>query len=964
MDLDRIREYAMVNEMNRIERKLENIIALSPQQLGMLLQYLANPKSKLNLEQISVELIGDVDYSLFAKAWRMVCMRHSTLRTTFRWQNLQQPVQVIMSTYDPVRHSNDGTLDEQFDLQEVPFDVSLDCTSTDHPIMKIRHHHILFDGWSAANLLKDFLWTYRGLAGNEFQPLARYSSYKPYIQFLRKLDAEKHKIYWDSYLEGYSSQPRQRFVQHDTTEQLTYRMDSDLYESIRRYVKEEQLTLPTLVYAAWGALLSALYQTEDVCFDTTISTRSDFLDGIEGSIGLYINSLPVRLKIKSGCTAREAILSVKHDMIERLDYRYLSIKDKGNRTGLLHSLVVVENYPVDEELRLLQDGLRYDNVSFNHQTGYNLALLIFPNDTDLTLSCHYKSNSIQQDHLKELMDLLSNILWEIITYDGQEMHAVLNRHVRGLDFVTNLRSDIEESKIILPQIPMRNANEEAIARIWADVLRVDHATLGSDSDFFELNGHSLDAAFAVSKIANAFQIIFNLSDIFRLRTIGAISEHISSLEQQLKGFMIEKAPNKKRYLASYAQRRIYISQQLYPDSTAYNVCAAFRLRGEISVETIRKAFINIVTRHEALRTVFAEIDGDLYQIIKDEIEFELSIVQANLQKDSTEFLQRYIQPFRLEEGSLIRGWLIRLEQDQYILFIDMHHIISDGVTTSVLIDELSRLYKGEQLSIPFYQYADYSEWQRSTSFRQNMLKQEKYWLKAFDGRIPMFNAPIDYKRGDTMEFSGDIVKITLDNEQSAWIRETALREGTTPFVVLLCLCYLLFHKVSGDDSIIIGVPVANRSNAAFESTVGMFVNMLPIQTDFDGIFTFRDILQRVANKVLSAFDHQDYPFDLLIEKLPIRREPARHPLFDIVFLYQNVRMPSLDFNGMTVEPMIISRGTAKFDLMITGTENNQIIELEFEYKTALFREETITYLAQYYMRLLNSLKSGSRQSII
>ncbi|WP_139357847.1 condensation domain-containing protein, partial [Clostridium beijerinckii] len=304
----------------------------------------------------------------------------------------------------------------------------------------------------------------------------------------------------------------------------------------------------------------------------------------------------------------------------------------------------------------------------------------------------------------------------------------------------------------------RNEVEEILASIWSEVLGIEK--IGINDNFFEIGGHSLKAMMLISKIHKELNKEVPLKELFRFPTIKELSKYIESTEENPYS-MIEKAEVKEYYEASSAQKRMYLLQQFNKDSTAYNMPAIFKLEGEVNKEKLESVFKKLVERHENLRTCFKTVDGEIVQIIKTDNEFKLTYITTNSSMEN--ILSDFIKPFDLEKDSMLRAELVEVGEINYLL-IDMHHIISDGISKNIIEREFADLYNDKELEPLKLQYKDFSEWQNNFLKSKEMKKQEEYWLNVFSDEIPVLNMPTDYKRPVMQSFEGDSVGLEIDEE--------------------------------------------------------------------------------------------------------------------------------------------------------------------------------------------------------
>ncbi|MBU3166295.1 non-ribosomal peptide synthetase, partial [Clostridium estertheticum] len=375
----------------------------------------------------------------------------------------------------------------------------------------------------------------------------------------------------------------------------------------------------------------------------------------------------------------------------------------------------------------------------------------------------------------------------------------------------------------------RNELEEKLVEIWQGVLGVTN--IGINDDFFELGGHSLSATTLTGRIFKVLNVEVPLKEIFSNGNIKELSEYIETISSK-QYEAIEKVDEKQYYEVSSAQKRMYMLQEFDKDSTAYNMPGALEIEGMFGIDRMQEAFIKLINRHETLRTSFYTKADKIVQRINEtnEIQFEIEKIEIKNEEEVKEKFEEFIRPFDLEKAPLLRVGIIKLEKERHIMFFDMHHIASDGVSMSILTKEFSKLYSGKDLGEIKVQYKDYSEWQLKKRESEDFKKQEQYWLKEFSDEVPVLSLPTDYKRPKIKDFKGRSINFVLDKETTERLREIAKETGSTMYMVLLANINILLSKYSGQEDIIIGSPIAGRNHADLENLIGMFVNTLALRS--------------------------------------------------------------------------------------------------------------------------------------
>ena len=486
--------------------------------------------------------------------------------------------------------------------------------------------------------------------------------------------------------------------------------------------------------------------------------------------------------------------------------------------------------------------------------------------------------------------------------------------------------------------------EMKLAKLWEEVLKYGPA--GIRDHFFEQGGHSLKATALVSRIAKAFGVQVPLKEIFAKPTLEELAAVIQELDESPHA-AIEPAEKQDTYPVSSAQKRMYVLQQLEDGGVGYNMPAALKLTGPLDRARLDEVFRQLIRRHESLRTSFETgADGEPVQRIHDDVPFQLMELAA---------AEDFVRPFRLQEAPLFRAALVKEAEESHLLLVDMHHIISDGVSVGTLIREFSELYANRMLAPLRIQYKDYAVWQQAFKQGEAYNRQEAYWLKQLDGELPVLELPADNARPAVRSFAGDTVSRTLDAKTTAGLYKIARDNGCTLYMVLLAAYSTLLARLSGQEDIIIGSPSAGRPHKDLEPVIGMFVNTLAIRTQPAENKCFSDFLKEVRETALEAFEHQDYPFEELVDRLDVVRDMSRNPLFDVMFALQNMERESLTLHDLHLTTIAHdAHKVSKFDMTLYAAEEDQeTIRFDVEFNTDIYQKQTIKKWLSYYIHILH-----------
>jgi thioesterase domain-containing protein len=418
---------------------------------------------------------------------------------------------------------------------------------------------------------------------------------------------------------------------------------------------------------------------------------------------------------------------------------------------------------------------------------------------------------------------------------------------------------------------------------------------------------------------------------------------------------------------SFAQQRLWFLDKLVAGSPVYNMPAALRLTGRLDVRAFEHALTEIVRRHEALRTTFPEVDGQPVQVFAPPAAISVPLIElsdldpAEREQQARRLAEDEAQlPFDLANGPLLRVSVLRLDDEEHVVLLTMHHIVSDGWSMGVLVRELRLLYEAfvehndSPLSELPIQYADFAAWQREWLSGEVLEAQLQFWKQRLAG-ISALELPTDRPRPPVQGFTGAHESLALSAELTEAVKALSVQEGATLFMTLLAAFKALLRQYTGQHDIVVGTPVANRNHEAIEGLIGFFVNTLVLRTELSDEMSFSELLGQVREAALDAYAHQDVPFEKLVEELQPERDLSRNPLVQVFCVQQNVPSLQLEMAGLNTEVLEAAAGTTKFDLTLYITESESGLVTAFEYSSELFEAGTIKRMLDHYARLLEQI---------
>jgi non-ribosomal peptide synthetase component F/NRPS condensation-like uncharacterized protein len=990
--------------------QIEDIYPLSPVQQGMYFHCLsAQPGAYV--EQTNCVLRGMVNAVSLERAWQTLIERHSILRTSFHLADMDAPLQVVHRTsglnFRLVEHDLSWMPQEEqerwiadylaadlkrgFDLSRAPL-LRVALARLDARLYRfvLTFHHLLLDGWSAARLFKEVLSLYHGGNGGQeavaAQPISPGRPFRDYIAWLQRQDLGEAENFWRTVLKGFRTPT-------PIGESQSYGADARLAPSgygdkqcvlpasttrnLQDYARNHQLTLNTMVQGVWALILARHSRTFDVLFGVTVSGRPVELEGVESMLGMFINTLPVRVRMPGARRAVDWLKQIQAEQVEMRQYEYtpLGIVQRWSGApaggGLFESLLVFENYPMSAVAREQEGGVRIEAVESSTRTKYSLTLVVSPG-AELGLYLAYDRRRFSDESIEKILQEIGETL-EVICKGGQELFLSALLQGNEADWVSDrepARDELDAGESIdPPHAPItlpRTVTEEKLAALWAEVMGLDRIDV--HGNFFELGGHSLLATQVISRVRATFHGGIALRSLFEYPTVAQLAQHI---EEVMRADRSPKAPrltrvsgDRTRLPLSFAQQRLWILQQLDPLSVAYNIPVAVRLRGHLDFTALQRTFDEIIRRHEALRTTFESRQGEPAQVISEAAPSRITFVdlrggdEARAEAEIRTMVKaEAARPFDLTSGPLLRTILVSKSEQEHVALLNMHHIISDEWSTNILIREVSALYAafahGEPSPLPELeaQYGDYAVWQRDWLKGRALEEQLDYWRRQLNG-ASMLRLPLDRERSASHIRKGATEEFHLGAEETLRLNELSQAEGCTLFMSVLAAFQTLLHRYSGQDDVVIGADIANRTCPEIEPLIGFFVNQLALRVDFSGNPKFRELMRRTRKVVLEAYEHQDVSFDKVVEVLRLERDLSRAPLFQVKLVFQNTPRGTLQLPGLRLEELDIESGSTRLDLIFYMRETEDGLRGALRYDAALFDASTIKRMLEHFGSIL------------
>jgi amino acid adenylation domain-containing protein len=528
------------------------------------------------------------------------------------------------------------------------------------------------------------------------------------------------------------------------------------------------------------------------------------------------------------------------------------------------------------------------------------------------------------------------------------------------------RRDAQEREYVKPS----SVVEEVIAGIWSEVLGIEE--VGVEDNFFDLRGHSLLATQVMSRIREALAVELPLRSIFEAKTVRKLAKRLEEARggSDSSHRPIERINRENPIPLSYAQERLWFLHMLQPGDHFYNIPTAVRLKGTLNIATVEECLNEVVRRHESLRTRFVTIDEQPAQVIT--VTQQLSLVVVDLSRLSEHVRERRLQTlageeagrvFDLNSGNLMRVKLVTLSQEEHVMMLTLHHIVSDQWSMGVLVKDVCEIYEAysrgaaSQLEELRIQYADYANWERQWLSEERLDRELQYWKQQLRGAPAVLDLSRAKNRPEVQSYRGDTRSVVISKDQVEAVRKMSRREGVTTFMSMLSVFNVLLHYYTGRNDIVVGTAIANRRRLELEGVIGFFVNQLALRTKFAGDPSFLELIKIVRNVTLEAYDHQGLPFVKLVQELNPTRSSQYSPIFQVCFLFENAPAPPLELSDLTISNFQTVTRAAKFDLILGLLETEASMAAAIEYNIDLFDVPQIDHMLNQFKMLLRDIIS-------
>jgi non-ribosomal peptide synthase protein (TIGR01720 family) len=948
-------DQAAIDTLTSADPGIEDVLPLTPLAEG-LLYHATGPGTDVYVRQFTFDLDGHVDEDALRAAVRGVLLRHPALRSAFRSAPDGRPVAVVtdavgdplrvVETADPAAVER-AERDRPFNVDTAPL-LRLCLLRGSVTRLVLTCHHLILDGWSLALLMRELLALH---AGADLPPAP---DHRAHPTWLAARDTEAARRAWEQALDGVeptlvATAPDAATAPPDCTT-----VDLPAAQDLAALCARRGWTLTTLLQGAWGLLLARRTGRDDVVFGTAVSGRPADLPATESMIGLFTNTVPVRVRTQPGESAADLLDRLQAEQAALLDHQHLGLAElqRGHGT-LFDTLLVVENHP-DIPLDA-GPGVSVLGMAGRGTTHYPLALTVIPRGGRLTVMVDHRAPTFGVEAARTVLDRFAALL-ATIAEDA-------DRSVEDLDpWTDESRAAVPvgeraESGTAGPDGPaVRDPREGVVREMFADVLGVDAREVGPDDDFFSLGGHSLLGIRLATRLRSVLGVDLPVAAVLAARTparlAAALGGPAPARPELAAGRRQDTEP------LSFAQQRLWFLHRLEGPSPAYNIAAARHLTGPLDTDVLREALADTAERHEALRTVFPEVDGTAVQVLREAADTGLEVRPSTADTLDADLTEAVRHPFLLAVETPLRATLFRLGGHEHVLLVVVHHIAADGWSIGPLMRDLSRAYAARRAGRPPeweplpVRTTDHARWQRELLAEGD---QTEFWRTALAGLPEETPLPLDRPRPRESSYDGGLVPFDIDDRLASTVRSAAASLGASPFMVWQAALAALLTRTGAGTDIPLGTPVAGRLDARLDDVVGLFVNTLVLRTDTSGDPSARELLARVRRTALAAYEHQEVPFERVVDAVDPVRSTARNPLFQVMLAYQNTGPAELSLPGAESATRVVDTGVSLVDLTFNVVDGADGMAGFVEYRADLFDRATVEALASGLTRLLSSM---------
>jgi len=935
------------------------------------------PGRKVYAQQIDLYLRGAIDEFRLARAWPRVIDRHESLRSLFPMLHdgafhrvVRQQARTSVECHDLSHLAPDDARATLQDLLEARRERPLDLQKgplltaqivrldADTVVMSWHFHHVLMDGWCMGILLGEML----ALQADVPQPLPAPFDLSAYSEWRALFDENQARAYWTSLLDGFlpltgvGAKPLPPGDRDPET--LTMVLDEAVCTALKARAQRHAVTLSVLIQTVWAMVLGALNDgRRDVVFGIVSSGRPAELPGIDRAVGLFIQTLPVRIGWRDGDTLADILARVKPQSPQQMRHGYLPLAEMGK--DLIDHVIAFENYPLNSHYN--GDTVELFDIKGYEKDPYPLGISVTTRDV-LDVRFRYDPVRLEREQVQDLSDRLAALLLRVAEDDDAEAAALETLAAKrapahAAPVASPRRAEPRPEAPMAPQSSSAEGAEirQAVRDCYESALGCEIGSI--DDDFFDLGGHSLKAMRLLAQLHQRLSVDIGIEDIMAHPSVRKLSELILAAGRR-NAINIPRVSTAGSHALSSAQRRIWFLQHLHDDDRVYRIPFAARLDGPIDPDRLQQALRLLEERHDALRLRVSTEAPEQHLAPPGGLRLE---VHDGPYDDAMDGLSVRLGV----DNPLVRVALYRPTDPAPVLLIAFHHILFDGWSAEIVTRELNDAYdavcagKSPDWHPLRLDYLSYVAWDANRDIPA--AQQQIAALRPLPERLAL---PLDFTRPATQSFDGKVVTLDLGAARGQALKRWATEAETTPFTLLLALVKAFLFRHTGQSDLIVGYPSANREITETQDLVGLFANTLVVRTHFDPEQDFDQLLADCHHGVQTALAAQDYPFERLIEDVGAPRDASRNPLFDVFVSLEDASWSAWDRAPLRMEPVALPHHSAKFDLSFYFREQADGGYLvDIEYATALFRESTIRAMGERLATLTDAALRRDRTPV-
>lgn len=964
-----------------------------------------------------LRLSGHLDPDALLLAFRSLLHRHEALRSVIyeqdgvpyqrlldehHWQLSIANATYLQDEPAALEQLIRSLIDEPFDLSgDYPLRASLIRLDESLGYLVVTMHHIACDGWSVPIIVRELSALYDSLLMHLRQPAAdllpalplQYPDFALWQRsYLQGTVLQQQLAFWKGALSGVqplglpTDHPRPA-VRSTRGATLSFSIPAALTSGVQALAQSQGATLFMTLLAAFKVLLYRYTVQTDIVVGTPTAGRQH--PELEGLVGFFVNTLALRTQLEGGLSFEQLLQRLKTHTLEAYEHQQVPfeqvveavVKERDlSRSPLFQVLFALQES--DAPIRPRLNGLQVEVKPAGSRTArFDLAFFVsqeagggLQGEIEYSLDL-YAAASIERvaAHYRQLLQSIVN--------GPQERLSQLGMLSEGEELLPHFH-DAQEPLTVRSSIPVEapahegytaplNEIQEGLVKIWQSVLQVDR--IGIYDDFFELGGHSLLATRVVSAIRRQLNVEMNVKALFFHPTIASLEAHLRHQRDGILPSIGVVQPRPVCIPLSFSQERLWFIHQL-EGSIQYHLPAVLRFKGNLHKHALNGAFQHIINRHEILRTVIIGGQDSACQSIRDASGWRLRFHEDKLYKNDSQGLTQFIhtliqEPFDLSADYMLRADVISLDPLDHLLITTIHHIATDGWSTAILVKELLEVYTAlvdeQPVQLPplKIQYADYAIWQRAELKGQLFESKLAYWKNKLDG-TPVLQLPTDYSRPPVWSARGASIQFNIEHELTEALKKLSHQQGVTLFMTLLAAFKVMLQRYSGQTDICVGTPVANRNQPELEGLIGCFINTLALRSNVSHQPSFTGFLQELRNTTLEAYEHQEIPFEKVVEAVGHPRDRSRNPLVQVLFSMHNTpEVPALRLQDAQVTDEGYQPGAAQLDIIYNVVETVHGMEVSVVYCSDLFSEQTMWRMSSHFKQLLHAVSVSPEQRI-